>query len=106
METATLHIHICDQRRGYDATFTTEDQAIAFLTAKRATKNHTWWELGAEDHTGTGSVPATWTRLVDFLYPTCEHGLSLELCYGPNHYMSAAQEQAMDWQYSDAPSGF
>ena len=103
-ETATLHIHICDQRRGYNVTFATEDQAIAFLAPRQST--HTWWELGAEDHSPVRSVPVTWTKLLDFLYPTCEHGLSLDLCHGPTHYMSAAEEQAMGWDYSDAPSGF
>lgn len=104
MPTATLHVHLCAERRGYNVTFSTEDQALAFLTPK--SKTHTWWEIGAEDHTGTGSVPASWTRLQEFLYPTCEHGLSESNCYGPNHYMTAAQEQAMGWDYSDAPSGF
>lgn len=103
-ETASLMIHICDQRRGYKVTFSTEEQAITFLTPKTST--HTWWEIGAGDHTGTGSVPATWTELLDFLYPICEHGLSLDLCNGPNHYMTADEERAMDFQYSDAPSGF
>ena len=107
-ETATLHVHICAERRGYNVTFSTEDQALAFLAPKAST--HTWWELGAdgqpEGQDNAPSIPATWTRLLEFLYPVCEHGLSADLCYGPNHYMTADQERAMDWQYADAPSGF
>jgi len=104
IETASLIVHICAERRGYKVTFSNEEQAIAFLTPKTST--HTWWEISAEDHTGTGSVPMSWTKLQDFLYPACEHGLSLDLCSGPNHYMTADQEQAMGWDYSDAPAGF
>ena len=100
-ETATIHIHICDQRRGYNVTFSTEHQAIDYLTPRSST--HTWWELNQNDG---GSVPQSWSRLLDFLYPLCEHGLSLDLCHGPDHYMSAAQEHAMGWDYSDAPAGF
>jgi len=25
-------------------------------------------------------------ELSEYLYPTCEHGLSASLCYGPGHY--------------------
>jgi hypothetical protein len=102
--TATLHVHICSERRGYNVTFSTEDQAIAFLAPKSST--HAWWELTPEDASGVaGSVPASWVKLLDFLYPLCEHGMAGD-CYGPNHFMTAEQEQAMDWQYADAPSGF
>lgn len=34
--------------------------------------------------------------LVDRLDPTCEHGLSAHLCYGPDHYCSPA-EIAAGW---------
>jgi hypothetical protein len=102
--TATLLIHICAARRAYRATFSTQAQAIAFLSARTAT--HNWDEIPGLHGEGLGSVPAEWTELLDYLYPICEHGLSLDLCNGPMHYMSAAEEQAMDFQYADAPSGF
>lgn len=95
MNTATIKIHICDQRRAYLATFSTQDQAVAYLTPRTST--HSWDAV---------TVPADWSNLLDFLYPTCEHGMSASSCYGPEHFMSAAQEQAMNWSYSDAPSGF
>lgn len=96
--TATLQIHICAERRGYRATFSNQAQAITFLEARKST--HNWDEIDG------GSVPAEWADLLDYLYPTCEHGMSQNSCYGPDHFMSAAQEQAMDWGYSDAPAGF
>lgn len=98
MPTATLEIHICDQRRSYLATFTNQDQAVAFLTTRTST--HAFHEIQDTP------VPQDWTALLDFLYPLCEHGMSLDLCEGPNHYMTAEQEQAMGWDYSDAPAGF
>lgn len=97
-DTATLLIHICAARRAYRVTFSTEAQAIAFLQQRSAT--HAFEEVDG------GSVPATWLALIDYLYPLCEHYLSADLCYGPNHYMSAEQEEAMGWDYSDAPAGF
>lgn len=96
--TATLEIHICDQRRSYLATFTTQEQAVAFMTSRSST--HAISEIQDQP------VPDDWTDLLEALYPTCEHGMSLNLCEGPDHFMSAAQEQAMGWDYADAPSGF
>lgn len=96
-ETATLLIHICDQRRAYRATFSTEEQAIAFLAPRSST--HSWEEIPSApgDGCGNGSVPVTWYKLLDFLYPLCEHGMSLDLCEGPNHYMTAYEEAARGW---------
>ena len=38
---------------------------------------------------------AAFPRLVDALYPTCEHGMALELCNGPDHFLSRDQEMAL-----------
>lgn len=92
---AVLEVHICDQRRSYRATFATEDTAVAFI--ERHSRNHAFHGE---------AVPAGWLRLEETLDPTCEHGMSQSSCYGPDHFMSAAQEQAMGWDYADAPSGF
>lgn len=81
-ETGTLEIHICDERRGYRATFSDEDQAIAFLERKHD-RNHTWWELNDQP------LPRTWEKLLAYLYPTCHHGMSADLCMdpiGPHHF--------------------
>jgi hypothetical protein len=73
-----LEIHICDQRRSYVARFSTEDQDLAFAQAREHT--HATYELEKEP------VPQHWTRLLEYLYPTCLHGLSESNCYGPQHY--------------------
>lgn len=92
---AALLVHICDQRRAYVARFSTEQQAVAFIARKSST--HAIDAIHA---------PEGWNALIEALDPTCEHGMSQSSCYGPDHFMSAAQEQAMGWDYSDAPSGF
>lgn len=33
--------------------------------------------------------------LMDYFFPTCEHGMSLSLCMGPDHFPSAEQERAL-----------
>lgn len=104
--TATLIIHMCSARRAYRATFSTEAQALAFLERKSAAGDYNWDEVPDVFWPGSGSVPSDWHKLLDFLYPMCEHGLSESNCYGPNHYMTAQQEEAMGWQYADAPAGF
>jgi hypothetical protein len=74
----TLEIHICDQRRSYLATFSTEAQALAFCKPKSAT--HAFFTV-------PGSPLANgWENLEAWLYPTCVHGLSDALCAGPDHY--------------------
>jgi hypothetical protein len=89
VDTATLLIHVCARRRAYRVTFATEDQALAWLGARSST--HAWEEVDG------GSVPESWSRLLDYLYPLCEHGMSESLCEGPDHYMTAEQERAMGW---------
>lgn len=98
-----LEIHICDQRRSYVAKFSTEDQAVRFVQARQST--HAISEVAEMDKSAE-PVPVEWTRLLDLLYPMCEHQMSLSSCYGPDHFMSADQERAMGWDYSDAPAGF
>lgn len=40
---------------------------------------------------------SAYPELTDLLYPTCEHGLSAELCWGPEHYPTRDQEMARGW---------
>lgn len=42
-------------------------------------------------------VPDQWDALYHLLFPTCDHGLSEDLCWGPNHYPTADEERAMGW---------
>lgn len=85
----TLEIQICNQRRSYVATFegnNAETTALAFLATRSAT--HAFHEM--EDF----PIESQYTQLLDYLYPTCEHGLSLSNCNGPQHYYYDEEEQA------------
>jgi hypothetical protein len=35
--------------------------------------------------------------MTELFFPTCEHGMSAQLCSGPQHFMSYEQERAMGW---------
>ena len=74
----TLEAHICAARRSYRVTFATEDQALAFVDRKAST--HAFFQVDGKP------IDPVHARLIDLMYPTCEHGLSLGLCYGPAHY--------------------
>jgi hypothetical protein len=76
-----FEIHICAERRSYYATFSTEAQALAFLEPRGWT--HAYWPATDAD---TDLVEQNWPTLADRLWPICEHGLSLQLCSGPNHF--------------------
>jgi len=41
-----------------------------------------------------GPLTPSQLRLMEHLYPTCEHGMSADLCMGPDHFMSRDQETA------------
>jgi hypothetical protein len=95
-----LEVHICDQRRSYVARFQTADQALDFMARRMPSSgryeldpqqypygNHAICELEAEPLVPpAGPVGEDVLRLLDVLYPQCEHGLSLDLCAGPGHY--------------------
>lgn len=86
MDTVTSHagtdivldVHICDQRRSYVATFANEQQALDFIASRSST--HAFHEIA------TPADIRAWERLYALLYPTCEHGLSADLCGGPMHW--------------------
>lgn len=97
-----LEMHICDQRRSYFVTFYRECDAVAFirrhqdlneglLNAGVYSGGYAWFPL--ED----SPVPGQWDALYHLLFPTCEHGMSADLCWGPNHYPTADEERAMGW---------
>lgn len=84
-----LEIHICDQRRSYLVTFEgprAEDRALAFIDAR--------WTTHAVHEIEDTPIDERYGRLLDQLYPTCEHGLSASNCYGPQHYYFDEEEQA------------
>lgn len=113
-----LEAHICDQRRSYKVTFegpNAEAMAIAFMDARGRTHAiGEWIEFDDAAHVdpNTGDfisytqVPAdeqphlidgnVYPQLYARLNPTCEHGMSAWLCYGPAHYVSD-DELARGW---------
>jgi hypothetical protein len=87
----TLEISVCSERFSYLATFQTESQVMEFIERlnDRDTDYRIAYGYGNHciDEIGESPIPATWTRLVEYLYPQCHHGLSLALCADPiNHY--------------------
>lgn len=86
--TVQIMLHICADRRGYRVTWTGRPaevtaRVIAFLDARKST--HAWDVL---------ELPAVMGDLQEWLYPLCEHGLSLDLCAGPQHYPYDDEERA------------
>lgn len=84
-----LKIHTAD-RHGLNALVvevaaTPEAEAGALAFLRRVTA----WETGdyrvVSEIEDDGAEPVG-EELMEFLSPTCEHGLSLTLCAGPGHY--------------------
>ncbi len=78
-----LEVHICDQRRSYVAAFANEASAVDFIARKGLTC--------AFHEVASSPIPDDWNALYEILNPTCDHGLSAHLCYGPAHYASDAE---------------
>ena len=75
----------------FTVSFSTEDQALAWISARTATHNVS--EVPGQE------IPEDWTRVIDLLYPTCHHGLNGWLCMDPigdAHY--GTREQEMTWE--------
>lgn len=73
----TLDVYLSTNARPTHVTFATEAQALAFLDRPSVAK--------AEERDDS-VIPNEWVTLIKRLYPTCDHGLSLDLCDGPQHY--------------------
>ena len=93
-----LTVHHCSNGTTYQVAFTgpTADATAAeFVTRKRSTSTVRFADT-------MGDVSPIHFPLTDAaMNPLCEHGMTLQNCYGPDHYMSAAQEMAMGWEYAD-----
>lgn len=108
-----LWIAICDQRREYRVTFEPgpgqDARVVEFLKARSvggarygregyAYGNHAWGLDDQDADEGTLRVDlAAWPLTEAFLFPECEHGLLATNCFGPDHYMSRAQEMERGW---------
>lgn len=85
-----LEVAVCDQRRSYRVTFEgpqAEDMALSFIEGR--SKTHAFHEVEESPFN-----IEKYERLYGLLYPSCEHGLSLSNCYGPQHYYFDQDEQA------------
>lgn len=105
-----LEAHNCKARHSYKVIFegpNAEDMALAFIDARMATHAFGEWleyesvprvdewsgefvgmvDVISDDQPNlvNGNI---YPRLYERLHPTCEHGLSADLCYGPAHYAS------------------
>lgn len=77
-EGIALWAHHCKNRTNFIVRFLDQDQAIAWIEERKST--HAVTQIEGEP------IPETAERLLDYLYPSCEHGLSASLCVGPTHY--------------------
>lgn len=64
-----------------------EDNALAYVERK---DNGDYYFSDPEDE----PVDAEFTRLIERLWPKCEHGMSANSCFGPQHYWMDDEERA------------
>lgn len=98
MTNAAITLTARSASRTYPVSFygeAAEDNALAFI-ARRT--DLTFFEAeGDEPH----QVGDEFTRLLAVLYPTCEHGMSADLCMGPEHYGTAEMDYMTDYYNGD-----
>lgn len=74
---------------------TPEADAAAAAFFRRACR----YEVGMTDYAVANVDEEATTELGPeleaYFFPVCEHGMSLTLCMGPDHFPSAAQERAL-----------
>ena len=63
-----------------------EDHALAFFDRKGMT--HVIEEVEGD------FIDQGYKRIIEKLYPLCEHGMSADLCSGPQHYAYDDEERA------------
>jgi hypothetical protein len=84
-----LLMTVCSTGHSYVTRFygeNAEDHALAFFERKGMT--HAIDEVEGE------FIDQGYKRIIEKLYPTCEHGLSAHLCEGPQHYPYDDEERA------------
>lgn len=64
-----------------------EAAAVVYITTRQATH--------AISEVPDALIPDRFEAINDLLYPTCEHDMDAHNCYGPQHFMDAAQERAL-----------
>lgn len=76
----------------FTASFSTEDQALAYVARKGSVASFSEIE--------STPIPEENTKLIAMMYPTCHHGMSESLCmdpYGPHHFGTR------EWEMSQYP---
>jgi hypothetical protein len=84
----TLNVHHCNHRFSFLAHFAREKDAVSYLVRKNDEQAYNIQEELDRP------VPREFKTLIKLLYPECEHGLDLNLCYGPQHYPYDEDEMA------------
>lgn len=82
--TDSIALDVSSDGQSYRVVFegsTAEARATAYRAARTATHHFTEAPDAPFSH---GAFP----QLAADLYPICEHGMSADLCYGPQHYCS------------------
>lgn len=110
----TLDVDLCSERVCTTITFRSGDDAIAYLSRNshrvdvheivpevryfgRGAGQIEWVDPDVTPSIAFGPQTPDIERLIDRLYPQCDHGLALDLCMGPDHYPTYEQERAMGW---------
>jgi hypothetical protein len=81
-----LLVHLCAEHRSYKVTFAPglDSKAAEFVKARES-----YCAIWIDEEFEGGLVG--WPETEKVLYPECEHGLSLWLCAGPEHYPADAE---------------
>lgn len=83
-----LLMTVCSTGHSYIARFYGEDaEAHALDFFERKGMTHVIEEVEGE------FIDQGYRRIIEKLYPTCEHGMSAHLCSGPQHYPYDEEER-------------
>jgi hypothetical protein len=81
-----LKLEVTRDGHRHTVSFSTEDQALAYVGARIKTY---YFDLLSD-------LPESWTRLGNMLYPKCHHGMDESMCMdpiGPHHFGTAEWER-------------
>lgn len=95
--TATIELAL-DKGWGPRILIAVADTAEADQAATAYLRRMTAYELGQENYHVAACIDGqVRDNLAELLYPSCEHGMSAQLCAGPMHFLSYDQERERGW---------